>query len=609
MKGLLHIAILLLLPILAAGQTYFPVKHAQGTQMVGVNPVTVIPGGGADAPGYVCNSTIGPYSLGENGKKQSFRFEFGYPVKGARLYVGYVGDGDTLAISINDNFFPITSAHIATGLSNNFCSGYTILCDTYNGLLVPGISQGMTFAYSKAPIDINPATSISNITVAYTGDKSGLNFSLWYAIDPHVYVKEPFTDTIMCAGDSIQVGMKVSDNFNTGNTFSVQLSDANGSFANGTIIGSRQSDTAGTILCGIPDILSEGTNYRFRVISSLPADTSASNSYPIRVAHYPILSLNSNSPICEGDVLRLNAITDNTNLKWTGPGGFTATVANPSFMSEMRYTGTYELTTDNYGCITTASTNVMIKPVPVITAINNTSPKCENEEIVLQAKTSDTAARFLWTGPDGFGANVSSPRLSDVRISANGVYSVVATLNGCVSPADTTTVTIHPRPERPVIAVNNPVKPGDSLVFRAAGGPDATYQWKGPGDFNTTEQNPVKTLVDVTDEGEYTVTSTIGSCTSSSSVTIDVLQADLSYYLTPNPSNGDIRIYGNYLVGKTIPFEVITNTGQSVCSGQVTTAKKFLDINLDIRGRVSRGVYFIRLQLKDEMLKIPFVIN
>ncbi|WP_276132405.1 T9SS type A sorting domain-containing protein [Polluticoccus soli] len=608
MKELLRIAIFLLLPVISTGQTYYNLTHDYGTQIVGTNPVTVSDTGSAEAPGLVCFN-VGPYSLGKNGKLQLFRYEFGYPVKGIRIQVAYVGDKDTLALYINDNFYPLTSSNISPNVST-FCQGYTTLCQVYNGLLGPDPGTGGgAYPYSKAQLDINPTTLINNVMLSYRGNGNGFNYSIWYAIDPHVYLKEPFYDTIACAGDTIQVGMKVSDNFNAGNTFKVQLSDANGNFANGTIIGSRQSDTAGTILCGIPDMLPEGTNYHFRIISTLPADTSTGNTYPIRVAHYPTLAVSSNSPICAGDVLRLNAVTDNTNLKWTGPGGFSATVANPSFISEMKYIGEYEVTTDNYGCITTVSTNVTIKPLPVITSINNTSPKCENEEIVLQVKASDTATKFSWTGPGGFTSNVPSPKLSDVRISSNGLYSVIANLNGCISTADSTSVTIYPRPEKPVISVNNPVKPGDSLVFRAAGVPGASYQWTGPGGFSSTEQNPIKTLVDVTDEGEYKVTSTMGSCSSSTSVVIDVLQAALSYYLTPNPGNGDIRIYGNYLVSKTIPFEVVTSTGQTLYRGQVTTNKKFLDIKLDMHGQLSNGVYFIRLQLKDEMLKIPFVIG
>jgi hypothetical protein len=254
-------------------------------------------------------------------------------------------------------------------------------------------------------------------------------------------------------------------------------------------------------------------------------------------------------------------------------------------------------------------TNVQVKPLPVITSTENNGPKCENEEITLKAKATDTAAKFAWTGPNGFIANAASPRIADVRLSAAGTYSATATLNGCASIADTTTLVVYPRPPVPVITVNSPVKPADSLVFHANGGPDATYQWSGPGGFNSTEQNPVIRLVDGDDEGTYTVVATIGSCTSTSTALVDVLKASVSYNLTPNPSRGDIHIHGNYLVNKTIPFVIVSSTGQTVYQGEVTTEDKFLDINLDVKGRFSNGLYFIRLRLKDETLKIPFVIG
>ncbi|MCS7003788.1 MAG: T9SS type A sorting domain-containing protein [Cytophagales bacterium] len=69
------------------------------------------------------------------------------------------------------------------------------------------------------------------------------------------------------------------DSFNVGNVFTVQLSDASGSFASPTTIGTLASRVPDTIKLEIPESLVSGGNYKVRVVSSNPPVIGSVSSF------------------------------------------------------------------------------------------------------------------------------------------------------------------------------------------------------------------------------------------------------------------------------------------------------------------------------------------
>ncbi len=90
------------------------------------------------------------------------------------------------------------------------------------------------------------------------------NVEISNAIDPG-----PF-----CKGGAIDVPYTTTDAFNSGNIFSVQLSDNNGDFSAPDIIGTLTQTTNGTINCTIPLTTSIESGYKIRIASSDPVNTS-----------------------------------------------------------------------------------------------------------------------------------------------------------------------------------------------------------------------------------------------------------------------------------------------------------------------------------------------
>lgn len=84
-------------------------------------------------------------------------------------------------------------------------------------------------------------------------------------------------------GASVSVAYTVAGTYNAGNTFTLQLSDASGSFASPTNIGSVSATTSGNISGTIPAGTATGGGYRMRIVSSNPAVTSANNGNDLQV--------------------------------------------------------------------------------------------------------------------------------------------------------------------------------------------------------------------------------------------------------------------------------------------------------------------------------------
>jgi hypothetical protein len=90
-----------------------------------------------------------------------------------------------------------------------------------------------------------------------------------------------------CVGDDISVPFTTSEPLNAGNSFTLQLSNASGSFASPTNIGTLSGTTDGTVQGVIPPGQSAGSGYRIRVVSSNPAIAGTDNGQNFAIVASP----------------------------------------------------------------------------------------------------------------------------------------------------------------------------------------------------------------------------------------------------------------------------------------------------------------------------------
>lgn len=78
------------------------------------------------------------------------------------------------------------------------------------------------------------------------------------------------TKTQLCADDTFSISYTTNNVFNSGNSFTAELSDATGSFANPLSIGTTTATNSGTINCHVPANLTTSSNYKIRIKASNP---------------------------------------------------------------------------------------------------------------------------------------------------------------------------------------------------------------------------------------------------------------------------------------------------------------------------------------------------
>lgn len=94
--------------------------------------------------------------------------------------------------------------------------------------------------------------------------------------------------TSFCQNETFTVNFSQSScnfvNTPSANVYSVELSNASGSFTNPVVIGTRTAVTSSTISCTIPSTTTPGSGYRVRISTSSPTVTSIDNGSNLTVA-------------------------------------------------------------------------------------------------------------------------------------------------------------------------------------------------------------------------------------------------------------------------------------------------------------------------------------
>jgi hypothetical protein len=229
----------------------------------------------------------------------------------------------------------------------------------------------------------------------------------------------------------------------------------------------------------------------------------------------------NNGPVCTGGSLQLTASTiSGATYSWTGPGGFTSAQQNPVIANAgIGSSGQYTVTASLGGCTSSGiNTFVNIAVPPSAPVAGSNGPLCEGDELLLTSSMV-SGATYVWSGPDGFTASVQNPSISSVTPASQGLYSVVASVSGCVSSPGQVSVMVNDAPAVPGNISGNSVVCANSLneiysIQPVSGADD--YTWTVPsGASIASGQGTLSIAVDYTSaSGNMCVTSN-GVCGSS----------------------------------------------------------------------------------------------
>ncbi|MBX7109551.1 MAG: T9SS type A sorting domain-containing protein [Chitinophagales bacterium] len=235
----------------------------------------------------------------------------------------------------------------------------------------------------------------------------------------------PLSTSTVCNGSTVNVKYSVPASCNTfsaGNVFTAELSDATGSFATPTVIGSLSSTASGTIVATLPSSTPIGSGYRIRVKSSSPAITGNDNGTDL--SNQSITATVTGSPFCANSSIGVSYVVACTSSLNAG-NIFTVELSNPSggFTSGVTVLGTLTSTAGSgtilasipSGAVASGYYRVRIKSSAVaFTGTDNGS------DITITAPCNSASTSFIQTIGE---ANQSA--IYSVQLTPAGGYTVL----------------------------------------------------------------------------------------------------------------------------------------------------------------------------------------
>ena len=475
--------------------------------------------------------------------------------------------------------------------------------------------------------DSDTQAGVYYVDIIAENPTSCMNTTLEYEIEPNAMPNAGNDDSVaLCnEGNTIDLTAYLSSPHDAGGTW--EDIDTSGMLSGNTL------DTDGLV---------EGT-YSFRytvmdvcgVISDEAVITLTFTDTP------DVPETDTVAPVCEGDDIELGVTTvTGASYQWTGPNNFTSTEESPVITNAtVSASGTYNVTATLNGCTSQPAT---------VEVIVNTTPNAGDDDAITLCNEGDMVdlTAYLSTPHDAGGTwedidstSMLSDNMLDTDGLAAGTYNFRYTVVGCDNVTDEAviTITLNDTPQAPIPAAVNAVCEGEDIQLSVNNVTGASYQWTGPDNFTSVEQNPFITGVPVSASGTYSVTATVNGCTSQPAtvnVTINplpdfVIGGDASLcegqstMLNINPQNFDINTAnlvwyhdGEELSGVTSQtievfeigqYDAVINTSGCEAQQSIQVTPKTVDFDIVLDGGCVNFEYILSIDNIEEMTGSTFV--
>jgi hypothetical protein len=335
-------------------------------------------------------------------------------------------------------------------------------------------------------------------TSSFSGGAGGAGkVVLVYTVVLNTITTSNTISTPLCAGAAVSVPYTIAGTYNAGNVFTAQLSDAAGSFAAPTSIGTLNSQLAGTIAATIPAGAGTGAGYLIRVISSNPAITG-SNSNVIAINALPVVAAIAGgaATVCVGNTTA--AFTDVTvGGVWSRTNGTgSATISAGGIVTGVTVgTVTVNYTVTVSGCSTTVTTPITVTDVPAAAGvITGVTPVCPGQNgVAFSVAAIAGATGYTWSY-SGTGETISGSTAA-ITINFSGTATsgnlTVKGTNACGGGTASAnySITVSSTPAAPGIItgiVNQTPATGGQIYSIAPIAGATTYTWTVPAGWTVT---------------------------------------------------------------------------------------------------------------------------
>jgi hypothetical protein len=304
-----------------------------------------------------------------------------------------------------DNTFSRMSTDVSTLGSADVELKFWWLCQggsTFYGQVYYSTDGGNAWTNVGAQYNLQGAWTEETVTLPAFGNQATLRFGFRFvnsvgfgALDPgfgiddvRIIASEAVPTSIttdalsgaaFCQGAQLSVPYTAAGTYTAGNIFSAELSDATGSFAAPTVIGTLSSTVSGSIMCTIPALAPVGTGYRIRVVSDQPVTVGTANLVDISITAAPFAGNDDAVTICKNTgMYDMTDFIPGASLcgAWTGPGGGSF---SGQFNSSTDNAGDYTFTTNcGGGCPEDAATITILLQDPASAGNDAEGDLCSN---------------------------------------------------------------------------------------------------------------------------------------------------------------------------------------------------------------------------------------
>lgn len=371
-----------------------------------------------------------------------------------------------------------------------------------------------------------------------------------------------------CACSTLNVPFTSTGTFTAGNVYTAQLSNAAGSFAAPTTIGTLASTAnTGTIPCTIPCATVTGTGYRIRVISSAPVVTGTDNGVDLTInatvtPSVSIVSSPTPATICAGDPVTFTATPTNggttpgyqwqvngTNVSGATSSTFTSTTLTNGDVVTVVMTSTATCPSPATATSNSITITVTASAPASVTIVSSPSPAviCAGDPVVFTATPTNGGATpgYQWQVNGTNVAGETASTFTSTSLANGDVVTVVMTSSsscatGSPATSNSITITISASTVASVAISASPagtICSGQSVTFTAVptnGGATPTYQWQLNGSNVPGETAATYTTTGLTNGDVVTVVMTSSSsCATGSPATSNAITMTVNSSVTP----------------------------------------------------------------------------
>lgn len=319
-----------------------------------------------------------------------------------------------------------------------------------------------------------------------------------------------------------------------------------------------------------------GGNYNvvLTVIDSVSGAGTRTKTNYIQVTKFA--NAGTDQTICQGSTAQLQA-SGGLTYRWSPATGLSdTTISNP--VASPSTTTTYNVKVTNASaCIDNAVVTVTVIPPPVINSGGNKTA-CEGEFVTLNA-TATGASSMRWL--DNNNSVIATTGVAVINALSTKKYYVEAFAGACKT-RDSITVTVLPKPMKPVVSRTNDILSTSTF---------SNYQWYRNGSLITGATQQQYTI---TQGGVYKVTVKDASGCSNTSDDVVAFPSGIEIQtldkitVYPNPASHVLNLINQS--GKEHTLDLLDMNGKLVLTAKIQTGANELLVN-----DLAKGVYQLRL--------------